>query len=106
MPSEGSALSESGDRSLDDIVIVETDEGIGDGRDDRLPDRLEDVDIEMRRVAYHKVTFRHIIRGLRRDHRNIPACRERVKSSFHAYSKPSCPVCSSGMTISLLRMES
>jgi len=38
--------------------------------------------------------------------RDAPEIRDRARSSFQAYSKPSCPVCSSGIMISRLRIES
>src|SRR6202044_2773087 len=38
--------------------------------------------------------------------RDAPEIRDRARSSFQAYSKPSWPVCSSGIIISRLRIES
>ena len=53
-------LSESSNGPLCDIFLLETDEGKSNGRDDRFPNRLENVDVEKGRITNYEISYPEI----------------------------------------------
>ena len=49
-------LSKSSDGPLCDVFLFETDERESNGRNDRFPNRLEDVDVEKGRIANYEIS--------------------------------------------------